>query len=477
MFPDSEIARQFQCARTKTSVLTHFGNGKFCQDQLIERLTSDIPVYFSLLIDESNDRGVEAKDLVLLLRFFDTSVMKAVTRFIDLPTANDGTAAASFAKIDESLVSRGLQYQHLICFNSDTCNTMKGQRNGVVRHLRDKQPDLGCICHLENLALKAAVKSLPINVDSLLVDINTRFYMSVKRKDQLKEFCDFVNVTYKKILAHVETRWLSLLRVIARILEIWPALKSYFESHPDSEKPGRVRNITIQMCDDTTKLFFLFLNFLIPTVNAFSTAFQATTYTTIHHLHPEMRRLTKRILCHFVDAAVIDKTDVTNHQLDDERIEVGEKARLLAHDLRENGKRREVKSFIHSVRTFCTTFVKTLVKKFPFGSTILCDLRILNPSERRTYKDFPAAVVRLAKCFPQLGLSQTEKLEELKTEAIDFYMADSADLPEHTDVDRFWAALHSVTQIGSTMPTYWYLSELYSQFLPVTLTVKGASLW
>ena len=41
-------------------------------------------------------------------------------------------------------------------------------------------------------------------------------------------------------------------------------------------------------------------------------------------------------------------------------------------------------------------FVKTLVKKFPFGSTILCDLRILNPSERRTYKDFPAAVVHLA---------------------------------------------------------------------------------
>ena len=82
-------------------------------------------VFFSLLVDESNDRGVEAKDLVVLLRFFDMFVMKAVTRFIDLPTANDGTAAAIFAKIDECLVSQGLQYQHLICFNSDTCNTRK----------------------------------------------------------------------------------------------------------------------------------------------------------------------------------------------------------------------------------------------------------------------------------------------------------------------------------------------------------------
>ena len=69
----------------------------------------------------------------MLDRFFNTFIMKAVTRFmkgvtrfIDLLTANDGTAAAIFAKIEECLVSCGLQYQHLICFNSDTFNTMKG---------------------------------------------------------------------------------------------------------------------------------------------------------------------------------------------------------------------------------------------------------------------------------------------------------------------------------------------------------------
>ena len=39
------------------------------------------------------------------------------------------------------------------------------------------------------------MKSLPINIASLLVDLNTNFYMSVKRKGQLKEFCDFVNIT------------------------------------------------------------------------------------------------------------------------------------------------------------------------------------------------------------------------------------------------------------------------------------------
>ena len=73
-------------------------------------------------------------------------------------------------------------------FNSDTCNTMKGVRNIVVRYLTDKQPnlfDLGCTCHLENLALKSSMASLPIAIDSFLVSIH--FYLSLKRKEEFKE--------------------------------------------------------------------------------------------------------------------------------------------------------------------------------------------------------------------------------------------------------------------------------------------------
>lgn len=66
-----------------------FSHGKYYLDKLVETLSSQLsPVYYSLLIDESNDRGVEANDLVIMLRFFDSNVMKAVTRFFDLPTAN-----------------------------------------------------------------------------------------------------------------------------------------------------------------------------------------------------------------------------------------------------------------------------------------------------------------------------------------------------------------------------------------------------
>ena len=54
MFPDSDIARQFQCSRTKTSVLVRYGNSKVCQEEMMTMLGNG-DVFYSLMIDESND--------------------------------------------------------------------------------------------------------------------------------------------------------------------------------------------------------------------------------------------------------------------------------------------------------------------------------------------------------------------------------------------------------------------------------------
>ena len=71
-------------------------------------------------------------------------------------------------------------------------------------------------------------------------------------------------------------------------------------------------------------------------------------------------------------------------------------------------------------------------------------------------------MVRLAKQFPQLGLNEGEQLEQLKTEAIDFFMADPAELPladpaellHNSDVNTYWEAVHEIKEMGSTQPQY-----------------------
>ena len=151
----------------------------------------------------------------------------------------------------------------------------------------------------------------------------------MKYKEEFESFCDFVSINYKAILSYVETRWLSLLRVISRVLELWPALVSYFRSHNDVEKSGRVRTIKNQLCVET-KLCLLSLNFLLPIINAFNVAFQATTHTTIHRLHPEINKLTKCILHCFVKVECICTSDITatlysdcSNQVEDAELEIG----------------------------------------------------------------------------------------------------------------------------------------------------------
>ena len=122
-FPTLRLLGNFSAPRPKHLCLQIMAMASGCMhDQLVASLTdnsdSSQPVYYSLLVDKSNDRGVEAKDLVMLVRFFDTTytVMRAVTRFVDLPTANHGTAAAIFEKIDQTLISQGIKYENLLCF-------------------------------------------------------------------------------------------------------------------------------------------------------------------------------------------------------------------------------------------------------------------------------------------------------------------------------------------------------------------------
>jgi len=54
------------------------------------------------MMDESNDRG-DDKMLVILARTYDCKMEKAVTRLIDMPVCNVGTAAHIFETVDAVL--------------------------------------------------------------------------------------------------------------------------------------------------------------------------------------------------------------------------------------------------------------------------------------------------------------------------------------------------------------------------------------
>ena len=68
------------------------------------------------------------------------------------------------------------------------------------------------------------------NIEDLVVNLFYWFNKSTKRKASLSDYCTFCDIDYRKIVKHVNTRWLSLERATTRTLQQYDALKSYFLS-------------------------------------------------------------------------------------------------------------------------------------------------------------------------------------------------------------------------------------------------------
>ena len=127
------------------------------------------------------------------------------TRFIDIPVVNIGTAQNLFDAPTESLSKNGP-----ILVIVYTTNVMNGTRSGMQKLIKNECPhilDVGCICYLADLAVKAGMQTLPVDNDKLSVNVFYFFFHSSKRK---QEFCDiwnsFLSSEPQTILKHYTTR-------------------------------------------------------------------------------------------------------------------------------------------------------------------------------------------------------------------------------------------------------------------------------
>ncbi|CAL8327697.1 unnamed protein product [Gadus morhua 'NCC'] len=87
-----------------------------------------------------------------------------------MPVCNIGTAENLFRSLETVLSERNIEWQKVVAFNSDNASVMKGRHNSVASRIKAVQPgliDVGCICHLVQLATGCGVKALrqPIEED------------------------------------------------------------------------------------------------------------------------------------------------------------------------------------------------------------------------------------------------------------------------------------------------------------------------
>ena len=258
----------------------------------------------------------------------------------------------------------------------------------------------------------------------------------------------------QQILKHCPTHWLSLEKVVVRTLSQLRALRSYFASHNDVEKPGKVKSIHDRLQDPLTELVLNFLQYILPYMNKFNILFQAEQ-CMIGALLPEMDRLLRAFLVKFVQMSHVKSChnlralDFSNRDLQhgNERVGVGMNTRtiLMAGD----EEREEYPSitpimretFFKSVRSFYEAVVGKIVDKFPFENAILADLIVLDPSKDDLDYSY---IVRLSDTFcPSVDQGG------LKDEWEDYQLLSDDVKPKNNKTDIFWGELFQLrTALG-----------------------------
>ncbi len=104
MFPDSDIASKFGCARTKCTAIVKEALAPHFHAKVLQNMSNP----YSIMIDESNDK--ENKSCIILVRVLDAEVGNVKTRFLDMPIVNIGTASNIFSALKASLKKYGLDF-------------------------------------------------------------------------------------------------------------------------------------------------------------------------------------------------------------------------------------------------------------------------------------------------------------------------------------------------------------------------------
>jgi hypothetical protein len=117
MFPDSKIAKDFNCKRTKAGYIVH----EFCHDTTSKLAETLKTTPFSVSTDGSADKGGKNQLYPVVVRYYNKDLEKVVTEVLCIPpmTEVSFTGENIFKLVGEKLEEHGLNWQKCLCFCSD----------------------------------------------------------------------------------------------------------------------------------------------------------------------------------------------------------------------------------------------------------------------------------------------------------------------------------------------------------------------
>ncbi|KAL8593255.1 hypothetical protein ACOMHN_009909 [Nucella lapillus] len=234
MFPNSEIAQRYGCARTKTTSLLQTCSSTH-QDALAEQMKNGP---FIIGTDGSQE-GTE-KFYPIVLRTL-TPAGTITTELLANPTCDESATGENiFGLLDRCLGRYDIPWKNCVALMCDNANVMTGRNKGVISYVLRKNSEVhlaGCVCHLLHISLKKGMKAFSkFDIDDILRQLHWYITKSTNRHQRLKAHQEACGVPAHAIVAHVPTRWLTMGPALLRILEQWEPLYKFLEEEYRKKK-------------------------------------------------------------------------------------------------------------------------------------------------------------------------------------------------------------------------------------------------
>jgi len=289
MFPDSKIAKEFQCASDKTAYVVSDGMGPYMHTLIENEIRNFAPAY-SIQVDEATT-AKHWRQFDVIVRYWPAKSDRV--RVEHLESFEMGHADAT--KLKDNIVRSlsGLYHDKLLQISSDGPNVMKSLQKKAMEEINPKMINIGtCNLHKSHNAFSSAFKKFGSEIESIGIDVFYLFKYSAARREDYEAVQKSKGIKGHVFLRHVSSRWTTLEDVTERLMEQLPALTEYFlRTLTDKERENdRIKRICGVLSNKLLKCELLFMKSVLSMFNRFNKLIQSEG-PLIHILYDEMNTL------------------------------------------------------------------------------------------------------------------------------------------------------------------------------------------
>ena len=308
-FPDSIIAKGYKQNETKMKYSIQYGIAPYFKKLLVDDLKG---VPFCFEFDETTTEQV--------IKQYDGYVQYWSKQHNKIRIAYCGTLAVDHCPADimlEHFLEFGkkvdLDYRYMLHIGMDgPAVNLKFEKllksSATFQSLEKEILSVGtCPLHIVHNAFCAGITKLDFKIDSFLIDVNFFFKLSAARRADYAGMAEFTEITSHFIQRHSTTRWVTMKKVCAGLLEQFENLRHYFITFLPTtttfkntvKETDRYKRIVEKLSDSLAIPYIAFVVFVANDFEVFLKTFQ-TVKSKIHVLYSEMGNLIRKLMSKFV---------------------------------------------------------------------------------------------------------------------------------------------------------------------------------